>query len=370
MRWLAAVGSGLKTPRYLPDHEARFGNVPSLDGLRALSITAVMLSHLAIPQVPGGHGVFLFFIISGFLITRLLFAEMKTDGKIGLGQFYMRRFFRLYPALIAFCLIVPTAYYIKDGFLDISEPLSVLFYFNNYLVADRSISGIPFQIEPIKIFWSLSVEEHFYLLFPVIFIMARSAKQIAIIAALACVLALAIRVSYANFYPDLVNTHYMYMRTEFRFDAVAFGVFLAALCQIPSARPFLIILAHPVSFISALLVGLVAIAIGDDYFANVWRYALLGPAIVVAMAGLLFSARYSVFQFLLNLPIANWIGRLSYSLYIWHLPAQALAWSLTTGIAAIGLSVLLSVGAAAASFYGIERPMNRFRRRFGSRALS
>lgn len=368
MGWLAAVRSGLGTPRHLTEYDARFGTVPSLDGLRALSITAVMLSHLAIPQVPGGHGVFLFFIISGFLITRLLFAELKSEKRIQLGQFYLRRFFRLYPAIIAFCMIVPTIYYMKDGYLDLSEPLSVLFYFTNYLVADRSLSGTPFQIEPIKIFWSLSVEEHFYLVFPIIFMFARTAKRVAIIAASACVAALAIRIVFAHFNPELVATHYIYMRSEFRFDAVAFGVLLAALCEMPSFRPFLTTLSHPASFIAALFVGLVTIVIGNDYFANVWRYAILGPAIVVAMSGLIFSPRFSVLQFFLNLPIATWIGRLSYSLYIWHLPAQALAWSVASGMAAIGLSFVLSIGAAAVSFYGIERPMNKFRRRFGSRA--
>jgi peptidoglycan/LPS O-acetylase OafA/YrhL len=175
---------------------------------------------------------------------------------------------------------------------------------------------------------------------------------------------------FAYSHPELVNTHYLYMRTEFRFDAVAFGVLLAALCETPRARPLLVKLAHPASFAAAVMIGLAAITISDDYFANVWRYAVLGPAIVVAMVGLIFSARFSFLQFFLNLPIATWVGRLSYSLYIWHLPAQALAWSVTTGVAAIGLSAVLSVTAAAASYYGIERPMNRFRRRFGSRAES
>jgi peptidoglycan/LPS O-acetylase OafA/YrhL len=353
-------------PNHLIGYEARYGDIPSLDGLRALSIAVVMLSHLAIPQVPGGHGVFLFFIISGFLITRLLFAEQGAAGIINVRQFYLRRFFRLYPAIIVFCIVVPSAYFVKDGYLDVIEPASVLLYFSNYLVAFRDLSGAGFQIEPIKIFWSLSVEEHFYLVFPLIFLLLRSPAKIATVAVIVCVLALALRVVYAELFPHIVGSHYLYMRTEFRMDSVAFGVLLAALCEIKSAARWLDLLAKPAAFYGAIVVGLLAILFGDVYFANVWRYAILGPAICVVILGLIFSPRYAFFQAMLNVPIATFVGRLSYSLYIWHLPAQAFTWWLFSGWPAVLISVALSFAIATASFYGVERPMMGVRRRFGS----
>lgn len=355
-------------PNYVSGYEARYGDIPSLDGLRALSIAAVMISHLAIPQVPGGHGVFLFFIISGFLITRLLFAEQANAGIINVGQFYIRRFFRLYPAIIVYCVLISAIYLSKDGQLDLIEPASILFYFSNYLVAYRDLSGAGFQIEPIKIFWSLSVEEHFYFIFPLIFLLLRSPAKIAIVAASVCVSALVLRIVYAEIFPHVVGTHFLYMRTEFRMDSVAFGVLLAALCEMKSAARWLDILARPVSFYGAIVVSLLAIGLGDIYFANVWRYAILGPAICVVMLGLIFSPKYGLFQGLLNVPMAALVGRLSYSLYIWHLPAQAFTWWFLSGLPAVLISVALSFGLAAASFYGVERPMIAMRRRFGSHA--
>lgn len=355
-------------PNYINGYEARYGDIPSLDGLRALSIATVMLSHLAIPQMPGGHGVFLFFIISGFLITRLLFAEQGAAGSINIGQFYVRRFFRLYPAIIVYCIAVPTIYFLKDGYLDVIEPVSVLLYFTNYLVSFRDVSGVGFQIEPIKIFWSLSVEEHFYLLFPVVFLVLRAPLKIAIAAAIVCVGALLLRVIYAEMFPFLVETHYLYMRTEFRMDSVAFGVLLAALCEMKSAVRWLDVLINPASFYGAIVVGLLAIGLGDGYFANVWRYVILGPAICIVMLGLIFSQRYGMFQAILNAPIAIFVGRLSYSLYIWHLPAQAFTWWFLSGWPAVLMSIALSFVIAAASFYGVERPMMTMRRRFGSHA--
>jgi peptidoglycan/LPS O-acetylase OafA/YrhL len=366
IRTLANRVRAFAKPQYIDGYQACYADIPTLDGLRALSIIVVMMSHLAIPQVPGGHGVFLFFIISGFLITRLLFAEQLVTGRIKVGQFYVRRFFRLYPAIIIHCILISSVYAIKDGKIDYIEPASVLFYFSNYLVAHRDLSGAGFQIEPIKIFWSLSVEEHFYFVFPVVFLFLRSALRIAIAAALVCVMALLLRVLCAELQPHTVGTHYLYMRTEFRMDSVAFGVLLAALCELKPAARWLDVLTKPVSFYGAILVGVMSIGMGGVYFANVRRYVILGPAICVVMLGLIFSPRYGLFQALLNLPLATIIGRLSYSLYIWHLPAQALTWWLLSVWTAVIVSSVLSFGLAAASFYGVERPMMSLRRRFGS----
>src|SRR5688572_15855538 len=103
---------------YLKSPSASGGHIPSLDGLRAVSIFAVLLTHFAWPKGPGGYGVFLFFIISGFLITRLLFAEQRLRP-VSLRAFYIRRFFRLYPALVAFVLVAIVVSLIRYGSSDL-----------------------------------------------------------------------------------------------------------------------------------------------------------------------------------------------------------------------------------------------------------
>lgn len=354
----------LTAPR-LTSFPATAGNVPGLDGMRALSILAVIASHLVSAAIPGGHGVFLFFIISGFLITRLLFAEAKRTGSVNLPQFYLRRVFRLYPVILVYVLAV-CVFYALRGPVDWMEPLAALFYFSNYLVAHRNLTGGEFQM-PFQIFWSLSVEEHFYLVFPLLFATLLAPVRIAWLAVATCVAVLALRIGAAALNPDIVGTHFLYMRTEFRIDSIAFGVLLAALCEIPRAHRWLRIACHPAAFGSALVIGLAAIVVGDDWFANVLRYSILGPAIVVVMTGLIFGS-YPPLQWLLALPPIEWVGKLSYSLYVWHIPAGMIAGAMVGGEAGMALSLVLTLGISAASYYGVEQQMLKIRKKFGSHA--
>lgn len=361
-----AMTAAVQAPR-LTAFPATFGNVPGLDGMRALSILAVVASHLVTGAIPGGHGVFLFFIISGFLITRLLFAEAKKAGLVDLPQFYLRRVFRLYPVILVYVAVV-CAVYAWRGPIDWMEPLAALFYFSNYLVAHRNLTGGDFQM-PFQIFWSLSVEEHFYLVFPLLFAALLSPVRIAWLAVATCVAVLGLRVGAAALNPEIVGTHFLYMRTEFRIDSIAFGVLLAALCELPRAHRWLRLVCHPVAFCLAILIGLASIAVGNDWFANVLRYSILGPAIMVVMTGLIFGS-YPPLQWLLALPPMEWIGKLSYSLYVWHIPAGMIAGAMVGGLPGIALALVLALAISAVSYYGVEQPMIKVRKRFGSHVRS
>src|SRR5579871_6236686 len=121
---------------HLTTTRASFALVPSLDGLRAISVLLVMSSHFLSPRVfPGGLGVLVFFVVSGFLIARLLLAELNSAGSISLGNFYLRRFFRLYPVILVYAIVVITFSALNSRPLDWYEPLSALFYFANYVYA-------------------------------------------------------------------------------------------------------------------------------------------------------------------------------------------------------------------------------------------
>src|SRR5882672_5727931 len=136
-----------------------------LDGLRGYAILFVLLGHFYVVKLTFAQlGVTLFFFISGFLITKLLIAEYGKHQTIILKAFYLRRFFRLYPALIfmvvAYCVVV-----VSSGYTIITQDiLSGLFYYTNYyLVYVKPAFPDPKYLFVSPILWSLSVEEHFYL---------------------------------------------------------------------------------------------------------------------------------------------------------------------------------------------------------------
>src|SRR5262245_6279726 len=133
--------------------------IPSLDGMRAVAILLVVLSHLGLEHiVPGRLGVTLFFFISGFLITRLLIAEASKARAISIGAFYARRFLRLAPALLLMLAVVALAWTQFVGPVNGPQLLAGIFYMMNYFIIFGGLTTMP-----IGILWSLAVEEHYYL---------------------------------------------------------------------------------------------------------------------------------------------------------------------------------------------------------------
>src|SRR6201986_2771681 len=143
------------------------GAIPSLDGLRAISISIVLVSHAGYGGVvPGGLGVTIFFFLSGYLITTLLLDEHQRTGRIHIGKFYLRRVFRLFPPLlvtlaIAYSLVILG---LLDGGISWGGVLAQLLYFANYYAlffdpGNTTAAGT-------GILWSLAGEEHVYMLYP------------------------------------------------------------------------------------------------------------------------------------------------------------------------------------------------------------
>jgi len=160
----------MTAPPYVFYDERRY--LMGLDGLRALSVLLVIVGHFGFDRmVPGGLGVTIFFFISGFLITTLLRSEQAAAGQVQLGNFYIRRFLRLAPELYAFLLITILA----GRFYGMVSPLPQIAagfaFFTNYL----NIAQAPLAIAPHwPQLWSLAVEEHFYLTFPLLLVLCRN----------------------------------------------------------------------------------------------------------------------------------------------------------------------------------------------------
>ena len=366
------MASSKAAPLYLTADRipASQGYVPSLDGLRALSILFVMVGHLVSGRLaPGGLGVQVFFVISGFLIARLMLAEHKADGAVSLPRFYLRRFLRLYPVTLIYSLAVVGVFLAAGLAFHWGELFSVLGYYSNYyyLWYEQVHPGTPDL--PFGIFWSLAVEEHFYLLFPPLFLLLRGrADRLFWTMAVVCAGGLVARLVAGSLDPQLIVSRALYYRTEFRIDAIAWGVLLAAACETDWGRRLIAALGHPLAFAVGLAGLTSTFILRDDFFRETWRYSLQGASLFVLFAGLLFSARYRLIQQALNLSPITWIGRLSYSLYVWHLCTPDLSrWAMPDGgwAAQTIFQFALSFALAALSYYGLEQPLARWRRRLG-----
>lgn len=352
-----------------PEWAAAPGRVPSLDGLRGVSIALVLLGHILLPAPFLGIsalGLKLCFFLSGFLITRLLLAEWKARGAISLAGFYQRRMLRLYPVIGVYLGVVTAVTLAKGLPVAPIELAAVFFYFVNYLGIHHLHSGGTMSL-PIEMLWSLSVEEHFYLIAPLALVLLRARPQAVLaLAAGVCGLSLALRLIHAQLDPGIVDTLELYWRSETRFDSIAYGVALAALPEWPAGRAALRRLATPGAFALGLLLLLGTYAVRDPAFQNTWRFTIQGLALMPVVASLVFVRTVAPAQALLNRQPLVWLGQLSYSLYVWHGGITLLFGRWLDAVPPAVMPTLklgLAFALACASYYAVERPVLRWRDR-------
>ena len=345
---------------------AAYGFIPSLNGLRAASILLVVIGHFALPERFSGVsalGVFLFFAISGFLITRLLFAEDKKFGSINLKGFFYRRYLRLYPVLIFYLIFFLTIFHIRGDHYNVMEIFSVLFYFTNYLHNFYEWRGESL-ILPIGALWSLAVEEHFYLLMPFAFLFVRgNPRKVMWFAIAFCIAPLLFRLAYVMIWPEIIGIEYVYRPSETRFDSIAIGVLIAALCELPEGRRFLQRFANMWGLVAGVLLLLGAFAYKGGIYDDTLRYSVRNIGCGLILVAMVFGTGIGFFQRIANWPVIDGVGRLSYSLYIWQggifllLGYAGLRHDIFGGWLAIGGSFVLAV----LSYKLIEQPTLRFK---------
>ncbi len=351
----------------------RLGYRPALDGLRALAIAAVVPYHWTggARGIAGGFlGVNLFFVLSGFLITRLLREEHDDTGGIGRRAFYRRRFARLMPGYFALLAVVVSTSRLSSIF---GSPhavrvgaVSSLFYVTNWVAAARGFGALG----PLAHLWSLAIEEQFYLLWPLVLIVllrrmpARSVGRLAAVAAGATFLQVALRSFSSNELSLHVGTAGQGMGFLLagsaaallfplgpEFVATSFGRFVQrwGAWSIAPIIPFLMFYNHE-----------------RDLFYYRGVFALLAVCMVVLVLVALLDGPLR--DVLANRMLV-WLGRRSYSVYLWHYPAifvvnwcnsrYALHWRLPMSCA---VALVLTIACAEASFRYVEHPL---RRRFG-----
>ncbi|WP_144637158.1 acyltransferase family protein [Bordetella genomosp. 13] len=342
--------------------------LPALDGLRAISILLVMVAHMWLSHiVPGGLGVTIFFFISGFIITRVLLREHGATGRIGIGAFYGRRALRLLPALYVFVLASLAAMLAAGSPIPWPDVLAaVLHYANYWSLFPGAFPAWGNMNSPLGITWSLAVEEHYYLIYPFLlaWLLPRPGRLMAllgalIVAVLAWRLYLALHVGL-----DALPAYRIYKSTDTRVDSILYGALYALLWS--RCDRFARMAGTWPLFALGLALMLVSLLLRDPVFRETWRYSLQGVALAAMFAWL--ALRPSRGSRLLSHPLLVYIGRISYSLYLYHWLAlvcveQFMPESpLPARMAAVSLA---SFGAAHLSYRYVERLGQRWRRRFG-----
>jgi peptidoglycan/LPS O-acetylase OafA/YrhL len=335
----------------------RLGYHASLDGLRGIAVALVVLFHFRVPGFAGGFvGVDLFFVLSGFLITRLLLDEWNHTGTVRLRAFYARRALRLLPALLL--LLAVCAPFVSRAWLGASVS-----YIGNWFLALHVL-----HVSPISHTWSLAIEEQFYLAWPLLLLLLLRARvsrdgiaRVAIaLALLSCLRKILLCIDH-----DPGTWMRIYFATDTRADALLIGCAAAALLErerhlsAAFARASLVLAAFGVAYF-------VATARINDL--NLFRHAgltALAACTAIAIAELV-ARPWGPVDRVLSWRWLVGLGRISYGVYLWHHPIMFVDLPIANQALLVVVRVALTLLAALGSYYLVERRVLALKTRFAA----
>jgi peptidoglycan/LPS O-acetylase OafA/YrhL len=353
-----------------PRSSFRLGHRPFLDGIRGIAIILVMLFHTRDPILPGGHiGVNIFFVLSGFLITSILVEEWSRSRRIDFRRFYLRRGLRLLPGLFALVVAVVAIKTAADqvGISYWEDERSIwwsaaaaIFYFANWVKAFNL-----YELGALTHTWSLSIEEQFYLIWPVaLLLMLRAGwRFVSMIYALICA---AIGSALLRLYLfDRDGFERAYDGLDTRADALLCGCILS-LAMSAGLVPHSLVGRWIVSIAAAASAAFVAVACvtGGEY--DGWLY-YRGGLLLTAIGTAVVMYRYlieptGVGNAILSSRVLSGFGLISYGLYLWHMPVYWVVEKMALPtVADVPLRISLSLVTAVISYYLIELPFLRLK---------
>ena len=359
-------------PKFFPFSLKPKRYLTGLDGLRAVAVIAIIIYHLNPLWLPGGFlGVDTFFVISGYLITSLLIHEYQSKGTIDLGAFWIRRIKRLIPAVffLISVVILYTLFFEPQIIKTIKhDSIAAFFYVSNwwYIFEETSYfeAGEP---KPLMHLWSLAIEEQFYIIWPIVFLVLLKVKKLHkyipyIIIGITMV-SLGLMIYFMV--PNMDNSR-VYFGTDTRAHTILLGVLLAFVWppfNLKTETPKRYQRIIDITGVTSLIILILFMIFTKDY--SNWLYA--GGLFLVTLLTLPAIAASvhptSKLGHALSNPIMLWIGTRSYSLYLWHYPIivfmnmHYVAGQIPLHI--IVLQVVLTCIAAELSFRFVETPIRK-----------
>ena len=353
--------------------------LPSIDSLRALAVLAVIIYHVDVNYLPGGFlGVDLFFVLSGYLISSLIIKEYRKTGSLNLYNFYIRRARRLLPAVYFMITVGLVVMVLFNEVLLRKSHLDAIFgyiYSSNWWYIFHKLDYFDsFGAQsPFKHLWSLAIEEQFYMIFPLLFLLINRKKKskdgtyklnknfLYVVLGLILVSLIAHILLF-----DINNISRIYFGTDTRAFSLLIGVVGAILYPMEKLHakvtPQQNIMYSVVSLVS--IATLITVMIYTSEY-NTWLYR--GGFLLVAILGLIViissGKQHTLMSRLLSFKPVVFIGKISYSLYLWHFPVLVL----TTPVSEIGnpniifviLRVILTFALATASYVFVETPIRK-----------
>ena len=353
--------------------------LPSIDSLRALAVLAVIIYHVDVNYLPGGFlGVDLFFVLSGYLISSLIIKEFRKTGTVNLYNFYIRRARRLLPAVYFMITVGLVVMVLFNEVLLRKSHLDAIFgyiYSSNWWYIFHKLDYFDsFGAQsPFKHLWSLAIEEQFYMIFPLLFLLVNGKKKskdgtyklnknfLYVVLGLILVSLIAHILLF-----DINNISRIYFGTDTRAFSLLVGVVGAILYPMErlhaKVTPQQNMLYSVVSLVSiATLITVMVYT--SEYNTLLYRGGFLLVAILGLIVIISSGKQHTLMSRLLSFKPVVFIGKISYSLYLWHFPVLVL----TTPVSEIGnpniifviLRVILTFILATASYVFVETPIRK-----------
>lgn len=348
---------------------------PEIDGLRAIAVISVIIYHLNENWLSGGFlGVDIFFVISGFLITGIIITEIQQNS-FSFKQFYTRRIKRIYPAFITAMALVSftaSAIFIYNDFNKLRKTieLAIAFLSNFYLGLTQGYFDLSANENPVLHIWSLAVEEQYYLIFPLILILAykkfREIKVLFIITLILFFILLATSFVSANFYKEVLHQPNIYYLSNLRFPELLVGSLLAIYHNLSNK----VQLSKQVNNILAILSTLLLFSclfLMNNNIAFIPGITLILPCIFTALI-IHTTSQNNIVKLCLSNKAIVFIGKISYSLYLYHWIFIALAYYITgekqINNQSIAIVTVLTIIFSVLSYYLIEQPIRKSKLNF------
>ena len=328
---------------------------PTFDGIRAIGIALLIAGHAGYPVagLPGDLGVSAFFVLSGFLITRIIMREYDETGDISLRTFYARRTLRIFPAYYFYICVSFAIDWYKQAHWSPAQTASAFGYMMNYFNAVNNHPGTELAHT-----WSLAVEEQFYLLWPLAFLLLAKRGRRALTWALIGSIVFVMSWRSYLFLSRTVGSAWAYNAFDCRFDNLAVGCLLAVTIDRPrvlaAGKTIATRAWFPLVTLAALVILRKLTTVDFRYSIGFTIYAVLLAVFFVQVLQLYPTRLWSWLEH----PVVRYIGNISYPMYLWHIWGDSVGrhFPVKARWVEFVVQIVATIALGTASYFFVERP--------------